>query len=1089
MRILFCHHTSSWGGVAAALWRCLLVGVVGSVVLGLRPVRAQAPAADSIQIRALGPDRIEARPGQTITLRFRIENQSDTAYTVEPTLDLPRRWRALSAVSPVSLGSGGNALQLISVSVPPGAPAGDESLLFRGTVAGRPALRDGATVTARVPPVQEARLKVVEVPRQVPAGTSYEAIFSLTNEGNEAVRVDLEAKSNRARPVRVRPRTDSLAPQETRRIQVTVKTEAVSEAFKHRLRLRARLHPWGTALTERTRVEVLPRGGEGTTLFSGPTYPGTLRLEGFGQAGEQSGQVTFDGSGDLTADGSRSLDVLLRTPGQSQTARFGRRSAYRATYSTPAWTLRAGDHTFQRTRLSSRGRRGLGAEARYTGEHWRAGAYGFRTRFGEPIRQGAAYAQYALHPRARIGANVLRNDGAVESGTLGTLQGMFVPWDDAEFALEGGLGRSEQGRGGAYSVTLQGGPSWGRYRAQRLRVDEAFPGAFNDRRRTSASALARPTDWLSINGNVRRSVRDRIDDESFVSNAARAGLQVRGGGKTTTWSLRADGSIQRRPLRDGEAVQVQGRLRTGPIAVRPSVEVGRTRGAGETGRSFRTYGLDASVRLGAQQFDGRVERTDAPFSEGFTRRSRLRAAFSSRTRIGDRTSVILRGTLRNPGNGRAVTRGLQGRARHRLPFGHTIDAEARYRTGQDRGPRVRLAYTVPVSLPTPALSSDRATLSGRVVDAETNAPISGVRVRLGAAQRLTDNQGRFSAPIPDESALLRLASLGPGRVPMVDTPVRIRPGDAASDVVIPIRDAARLRVRVIDYEYPTARAALEGKDPEPTGGIVGELVEASRNDNPLRRPTGAGGQATFRALRPGTWTISLAGTRIPSDKAPAQSTYEVDLDPGTDTTVTVRVLPDERPEIKMIGEGRTLKTDSAPGPASDTTADTTTDTSPSAAGTGPFAVQVGAFAKWTNALQRARRLRAEEMSIILQQDTTGAVHRVLVGRFPSPQAAEQHLDRFTAYAPEAFVPALPDSTLRAVQVGAFPKRADALARARQIQEAGSPAVLQYRPRRNGLAYRVWAGPYASPQAAAQDLEALRRHAPEASVTRLPWQRP
>ncbi len=1070
----------------------LLILLSGRSELGPRSARAQPPA-DSIQVRSLGPDRIETDPSRVITLRFRVENRSGVARKLEPTLDLPSGWRVLSQTPAFSLNPGESTLRLISVSVPARASPGDEPLRLQVAAAGEPSLRDEAVVTVRVSQVQEARLRTVRAPGQVSAGAPYKAIYSFTNSGNEPVQFSLRAESDRSLPVEISPKSGNVGPQETRRIRATVKTEVVPDAFEHRLRVQARLQPWDTTITEQTRVSVLPRGTAGGGFLSGPEYSGQLRLEGFGRAARQGAQVTFDASDSLSLGSSRSsLDLLLRTP-QYGTARFGGRSAYRATYATSSWTIRAGDQSFQRTRLAGRGRRGLGVEVRHKEDRWQAGGYAFRTRFGEAAWQEAAYGRYVFHPRARAGANLVRSHGSFENGTLGTLQGTFVPWSGAEITLEGGLGTGERGKGAAYNATLSGDPSWGNYRARRLRISDGFPNTSGDRRRTSISTVVRPVGWLSVNGSARRSVRDRTGEESFASNAAQAGLQVGGRGKTVAWSLRASGSATRRTLRNERTLQAQGRLRVGPIGLRPGVEVGRIQIDGEGDLAFRTYRADVSASLGPQRLSGRVSVTDAPFSREFTRRSRLRATLSSQTRLGNRGTVSLRGTIRNPGGGRRSTRSLQGGASYRLPFGHTIDARARYRLrqgGQDEDLRVRLAYTVPISLPTPALPTDQATLSGRVIEGKTNAPLPNVRVRLGTARRVTGESGRFSVPVPEGTSYLQLSGLKRGRVPMIDLPLPIRPSEASTDLVIPIRESASLTVRMVLYEYPTARAAIQGKDPEPVGGVAGDVIDISDGRGSARSLTGSNGRARFSNLRPGTWSVEPAGLQVPSDKTLEKSTYEVDLTPGEVDTLTVRVLPESRPDIQfqeggqleLGAEGPEEEGDEEPrekDPGQEELGERASIGAgliPFQPGLGPFAGKVGAFREESNALRAAAQVRDAGyqvgFSTVKKEEST--FYRVWAGQFSRRPAARESLRPLRERFPNVSVARPSPPKGYSIQTGAFSSWKSAVQGVKKALSEGR-SVFSYATRQDGeLFYRVWVGRQGTLPAAKQELEELAR---------------
>jgi len=1057
----------------------LLMGLGSSLPAGSK---AGPPRADSIQVEAVGADPITAPSGASVTLRFRVANPTDTARTVALQLDLPERWRTLTPLQSLSLDPGQSRLQLISVAVPGGAPAGTERARLRAQAEEPPRLEGAATIAVRVPVVRDARLAVEDVPRRVSAGRSYEATVRVVNRGNEAVRYTLDTDVTPDASVRLVPRSDSLGPGEQQRVRATVETNSVDEALEQRLQVRGRFEPWDTTLTTRSRTELVPRGAE-DGLLTGPRYPGTLRLNGFGAGGAQAGQVAFEGSSEFGEDGARSLDLLLRGPNQSGTARFGRRSTYRATYSTPSWTIRAGDHTFDRTRLAGRGTFGVGGELQYRGDWWRVGGYGLQSRFGQSGQQGAVYAGSEIGSRVQVLGNVVHNSGELEEGTLGTLRSTVVPWKEAELQVEGGYGRGDGEEGGAYRAELSGQLPRVEYQARRTRITAGFPGTFNDTRRTSASLSIRPTGSFSLNGNVQRSVRDQATDRPFTSTVVSAGASFRSSIGAVNWSLQTRGSLDRRPLRNEEGLTVRGGLRTGRFSLSPSVELGQIREEDfMSEQTFRTLGLDASLGLDRQRLRASVDWTQAPFDEGFGRRSRLRATASAQAEIGDRFTMQARGEFRDPGGPQSTETSAQGQLEYRLPFGHTLSAEARYRDLRGDGEvEVQFSYALPVSVPTPSLAS-QPTLDGRVVDAQTDDPLSGVHVQLGPFQRLTNDEGRFSVPLPDEEApRLRVSGLGLDQVPLISLPRPIRPEDTAGEFVVPVTEAATLTVEVVLYDFPTTRAALEGEDPEPVGGLVREAVEISDQQETLQRITGPQGRATFDNLRPGSWTIEILGIQVPDDKAPDVDSLKAEVAPGQDTTVTLRVLPTERPQIQFEegGElGGPPEDEPAPEPEEPSEEEREEDVPGAvsfAVGMGPYVGQVGAFAEWTNALRQAEQVRAAGYTVGVVPRTTdeGLLYRVWAGDYRSPAAA---LDRLEDRLPAA----RPDEQFT-VQVGAFSDWGRAQQRAAAMRRRLDYVAIQPRKWADETLYRVWVGGFEDRAAAEQQRALLEEDVPLAYV--------
>jgi cell division septation protein DedD len=951
-----------------------------------------------------------------------------------------------------------------------------------------------ASVQVRVPAVREAQLSVAQAPPSVAAGQRYTAEFTLTNEGNVPLRPTLRAESNQSVPLTVETPVDTLSPQDTERLRVRARPGRVDEAFEHRIRLRVGLSPGDTTLTAGATTEVIPSGEGGGGLFSGPRYPTTVQVEAFGNQAAQGGQVEIDGQGALVRDADHTVDMFVRTPDQSGGTRFGRRSQYRLSYASSAWTVRVGDHTFERTRLAERGRRGMGGEVRYRTGDWTLGGYAFGNRFGASARQGSAYAQYEVHPRAQLTGNLVHNDGFLANGTLGTLRARITPWSRAQVDLEAGGGEGTDGWGGAYRAALRGNPTWGTYRLQHLRVEEAFPTTFNGGQRTSVALSADVSEHVGVSGSVRRSERNRAFDRTFESTTARLGSTVRGRWAAARWSLGADAALDRRPLRNEESVRLQGGVQTNRIGVRPTVEVGRfAPNEQAAGRSYRTYGLRASAQVGRQRVGGSIEYTEAAFREGFSRRPRWSADLSTQLQLSEAADLRLRGRWTEEGPFLPRRRSAQAAFSYQLPGGHVLSMEARYRSfeeGQSES-RFRVGYTVPVGLPIVA-TPERERLTGRVVDAETNAPLSGVRVQLGASRRLTGADGTFSLPVPqDRPSYLRLdlSSAGLNRVPMLNLPMRITPEEKVSELVIPVSEESILHARVVNYEYATARAALEGEDPEPVGGLAGVVLEATDGTGTVRRLTGTQGDATFDGLRPGTWTVRVREAGLPPDRAPEQSAYEVSLSPGERDTLRVRMLPEGRPRIEVeeggeLRRGEAPAADDAPDPQAETPAAADpTRAVPIDVVAGPFVVQVGPYQEWGEALEAARQIRADHPFVTIQsrKKNESLQYEVWVGRYRDRRAAEQGREAVPAAVSEARVAEAVVPAPYAVRLGGFLDWDEAIQRAERIRESGTSVAVHPNEWQGQVMYRVWAGPYADRGTAAQALDTLARGGADAHV--------
>jgi hypothetical protein len=114
---------------------------------------------------------------------------------------------------------------------------------------------------------------------------------------------------------------------------------------------------------------------------------------------------------------------------------------------------------------------------------------------------------------------------------------------------------------------------------------------------------------------------------------------------------------------------------------------------------------------------------------------------------------------------------------------------------------------------TPSASSDRATVAGRVVDADGVAvPGATIAVRATGERATADASGAFVLDVPANTTLT-IATTSPGMAPTLLPQLLVSPGTSAQ-ITIPLVTTARL-------------ASLSGLGPYPTGGVVAIAVQSA----------------------------------------------------------------------------------------------------------------------------------------------------------------------------------------------------------------------------------------------------------------------
>jgi hypothetical protein len=194
------------------------------------------------------------------------------------------------------------------------------------------------------------------------------------------------------------------------------------------------------------------------------------------------------------------------------------------------------------------------------------------------------------------------------------------------------------------------------------------------------------------------------------------------------------------------------------------------------------------------------------------------------------------------------------------------------------------------------------------------------------AYAVSQANGEFTFPaLKPGSYLLQVdpRSIGAGKVTTAELPIPFDvEGGKTTDLDIGIVTACRVAGEVKLFEFavgaqvPRLFGASNGTQREPfstirpdTGSVslkevggVRVLVEITDGDQTLRQYTGPDGRFDFRQIRPGIWHIRFHEHSVPELYQVEHREVVVELEPGEETFVMTRVIPQVRP-IRIIDTG------------------------------------------------------------------------------------------------------------------------------------------------------------------------------------------
>jgi hypothetical protein len=174
-------------------------------------------------------------------------------------------------------------------------------------------------------------------------------------------------------------------------------------------------------------------------------------------------------------------------------------------------------------------------------------------------------------------------------------------------------------------------------------------------------------------------------------------------------------------------------------------------------------------------------------------------------------------------------------------------------------------------------------------------------------------------------------------IPSRSTPIEVNAAPRSVTVIdIGVIESASITGTVAVWGYREggvfgagAGNGAAAAEPVNLGGLGNVVLELRNGADPVRRLSNAAGRFEFPEVRPGHYTLSVIGGLIPTYHHVEQETYKVELAPGQQAAVEVRVLQ-ERRRIQMVDAGTLVVEEGGPEkpPAPGTTAGPTDTTAP-----------------------------------------------------------------------------------------------------------------------------------------------------------------
>lgn len=910
--------------------RCLLIAI--ACIL-----HAPCPAsAAGLESRLLGPSILTARPRDVLTVLVELQNTTQAAMDCVAEAKLPPGWVLVTSQGPLRIDANGTCVALVSFAVASHAPAGSYEVVLALKPIREPSLATRHVLTVNVPRSGSISLRLVDVPQSVLAGSSYEAVYLVTNEGNDLRRIRIKVTSTPGFHAVPDVTEIELGPGDSRRIDVSVKTPPdVNETLTHRLGVGAATTGGDPPLYAEasSSVVVIPVGAR--PLGDLRTIPASLRLRQGWQSPTESApsfQAELEAAGPVDEEGETRLEIIARGPDTLDRTTYGTRDQYTLEVSSPAYSLTLGDSQFSLSPLTEQYLNARGFSGILRNKGFALQGFTASPRRVEPdTTVKAAGVVWGILEGLELRINGLEKDvEEKDASRLASIQMNISPLSGLDIELEGGRGKKEGDTGDAFMARASYFAPSMTLNLSHIDAGYDYPGYYTDRRITNAHASIPLTDTLQLQTTLDRDVSN-IDRDPRRGNApsdirARIGVEHRPD-RSTTYSLSTVIRRLKDPLSPSPCSYTETGVRMGALKNVGMVSLNLFGEAGtreDTITHHRStpvqitwsgyYRYDTEGTCGAYLRYARMadlDKTDATAltagitaSRRFPRGTRIQAGIQAdaSTSTPSKDRYLISTSLAQP-LGRYGTVEIQA-----LRTELTSSAEDET--------SVLVEYTYEFGLPV-WKKKGVCTLAGVARDASTGMPIKGLILRLDTVSCATGADGRFifTPSRPGSMYLvIDMSGLSPDLIPDCRNPLPLSIGAGEQkSIEITITKKASITGRIDLYgafvdgepvpftlEAPQRPGARE--EIRKVSGLPRVLVELRREDQTLRVFTDKDGRFAFSDLRPGAWKLFVPEEYIPAYHRIDANNIGIDLLPGESRQVEIKVVPRKR-AIKFIQEG------------------------------------------------------------------------------------------------------------------------------------------------------------------------------------------
>lgn len=858
------------------------------------------------------------KPGSIQTIIYKIKNNTDSVLQLQPKVRLPGRWRLISRLMYITLGSQGQQILIVSFTIPSQYPAGTHKISLKLVdINGNGDLYGSIGREVQVKEEAGFTLEHVKSPSTVKAGEVINASFIIRNTGNiEQTFTVLPSNCQVKGSNKVK-----LKPGESSIINVEVETNKdITNPNRQSFYLKV-VTPNGLEQQLYNHVNIIPVIQTTNDLYHRFPISITSRFLTKGKGGNYlSGyQFSVAGSGSLDPEGKHQLEFLMRGPNQFDLSLLGLYDQYYIHYNNKSLDISLGDKSYGLTPLTEFGRYGSGVESKFrVNKHIQAGFFYVKPRFYNKSKgELGIYSGIRFSKGNKIGVNFLRKEMVAGHGNvlLYSITSELKPLPETSVGLE--IAGGTRGGNPGYACRLNVNSQFSKFSlsSNYFNAGRTFPGYYYNATFYTGSLNYQATNWFSAGVNARQDFSNaELDTLYSTAPYSRQYMALANFKLGKRLFLKAYlSNVEKKDRME----QPKFHYRTTSMNINVSHRMNQL-----SYRLAGAYGKSVNFLLPVNSRKKNTFRAAANFSYKVNQNIHF-STFVSYSNVNSFIALQQKDWIFGLNGSGSITENLSVnlyfqntytieeyyRHRNLLQFNidyqflkrHRLSFNSFYTIFQDQVNGADLTfsvnYTVNFGIPMKKLA-EAGSVSGHIKNLGVETT-EGIILYLNGRSRMTDKNGNFffkNIKPGKYNLLMDRSTLSMYDIIDTVTPIEVNvAGGEETFVSFGITKASKVMGKIALKKSKSSSKLLEQKDI-----TIGHIVlELHRGNESIRIISDGDGSFSFPLVRPGKWMLKVYKNGIDSRLKIAKDHFDLILNPGETKSVNIDVIRKKKTIIFM----------------------------------------------------------------------------------------------------------------------------------------------------------------------------------------------